>query len=235
MLRLEGLACGYGGRPVLEGIELTVGEGEVLAVLGPNGAGKTTLLSTLVGLLPVLGGTMSVADVDVTGVDPVALARRHRVAWVPEGRRLFGGMTVMENLSLGSVGAPAADRRERVEEMIEVFPKLDSLRQRDVATLSGGEQQMVAIARALIMQPRVLLLDEPSLGLAPLVVEQIFESLLPRLSDVAVVLVEQNVEVGLQHASHGIVLEGGRIALSASAGELRDAPEVQASYLSSTA
>jgi branched-chain amino acid transport system ATP-binding protein len=230
MLKVEGLACGYNGRALLTSVDFEVGDGEMLAVLGPNGAGKTTMLSTLVGLLPTLGGRVTVDGADVTATTAVRRARDHRVAWVPEGRRLFNGMSVLENLALGCYRAKADARQRTIDDVLRVFPMLGALRHRDVATLSGGEQQMVAIGRALAMRPRVLLLDEPSLGLAPLVVDAIFDSLVDRLADLAVVLVEQNVEVGLHHATHAVVLEGGSVALRGSAAELRADAAVQRTY-----
>lgn len=230
MLEIDHLSCGYGGRALLSGISLSVAPGEMLAVLGPNGAGKTTLLSTIVGLLPALHGSISVEGVAITSAKAIHRARRHRIAWVPEGRRLFNGLTVTDNLVLGCHRERAAEREQILGEVFELFPALDALRHRDVATLSGGEQQMVAMGRALAMRPRVLLLDEPSLGLAPLIVDTIFDSLQSRLSSLAVVLVEQNVEVGLHHATHGLVLEGGRVAISGTADELRQNAAVRAAY-----
>jgi len=215
---------------LLTGVTFEVKQGEMLAVLGPNGAGKTTLLSTLVGLLPTLGGRISCDGRDVTTTDPVRRARDHGIAWVPEGRRLFKGMSVTDNLALGCYRSRSDQRQKILDEVFELFPKLGMLRHRDVANLSGGEQQMVAIGRALAMRPKVLLLDEPSLGLAPLVVDLIFESLVQQLGGFAVVLVEQNVEIGLHHASHAMVLDGGRVALQGTAADLRNDEAIRVAY-----
>jgi len=233
MLKVEGLACGYSGRPLLTGIDIDVRSGEMLAILGPNGAGKTTLLSTLVGLLTAIDGKIVVDGADVTRTAAVKRARDHGIAWVPEGRRLFPGMSVMENLALGGTRLPADQRDLVVDNVLAIFPQLGSMLRRDVVNLSGGEQQMVAIGRALAMRPRVLLLDEPSLGLAPIVVDTIFDSLMEQLSDLAVVLVEQNVEIGLHHATQGMVLENGQVALAGPAAELRSNDAVRQAYFSS--
>lgn len=234
MLKVDHLTCGYDGRPLLSDISLEVRQGEMLTILGPNGAGKTTLLTTLVGLLPAINGTVVADGRDVTATTAVKRARDHGIAWVPEGRRLFNGMSVTDNLMLGCFRRRADERREILAEVFELFPKLRDLRDRDVANLSGGEQQMVAIGRALAMKPRVLLLDEPSLGLAPMIVDLIFESLMRQLHEFAVVLVEQNVEIGLHHATHAMVLDGGRVALHGPAQDLRDDPSVRDAYFAGT-
>ena len=234
MLKVDHLTCGYDGRPLLSDISLEVRQGEMLTILGPNGAGKTTLLTTLVGLLPAINGTVVADGRDVTATTAVKRAREHGIAWVPEGRRLLNGMSVTDNLMLGCFRRRADERREILAEVFELFPKLRDLRDRDVANLSGGEQQMVAIGRALAMKPRVLLLDEPSLGLAPMIVDLIFESLMRQLHEFAVVLVEQNVEIGLHHATHAMVLDGGRVALHGPAQDLRDDPSVRDAYFAGT-
>ena len=234
MLEVRDLSCGHGGRPVVSGVDLSVRTGKLTAVLGPNGAGKTTLIQTLMGVLPVLSGTIAVAGTDVTSSDAVRRARAG-ISWAPEGRRLWSGMTVEENVQLGCRRVPKLERAQRVDESYELFPALGRFRNRTIDSLSGGEQQMVAIARAIASRPRILLLDEPSLGLAPKVVDDIFEALRGRLHEMAVVLVEQNVAVGLSHAEHAVVLAEGRVVRSGSAAELAADDSLRQAYLAEPA
>lgn len=236
MLVVDGLDSGYGRIAVLHDISLKVGEGEIVTLMGANGAGKSTLLKAIAGLLPVWKGSVCVAGEEIAG-RPAERIVRKGVALVPEGRRLFGPMTVDENLELGAY----ARRRDRdaashfdedLQLAHELFPVLAERRQQPAATLSGGEQQMLAIGRALMSRPRLLLLDEPSLGLAPKVISEIF-GVLTALRDrgVTILLVEQDAKIALKHADRGYVLRTGEIALSGSAAELLSNDDVRLIYL----
>jgi ABC-type branched-subunit amino acid transport system ATPase component len=228
VLRIEGLTAGYDGAPVVRGIDLTVAEGEVVALLGPNGAGKTTTLKTISGIVQPLGGRIVFAGDDTAKFAPERLARRG-VAHVPEGRGLFYGLTVAEHFRLGYRG-----EHLDLDRAYEYFPALRDLQARKAGLLSGGEQQMLAVARALVREPRLLLLDELSLGLAPVIVER----LLPVVrryateSGSAVLLVEQHVQLALEIADRGYVLSHGEVVLHRTAQELRgDEQLLVASYL----
>jgi branched-chain amino acid transport system ATP-binding protein len=231
-LRVEGLSAGYGRIEVLHGIDLTVGAGELVAVVGANGAGKTTLLRAVSGLLPPRTGTVRLGDQDVTGRPAERLAALG-MAHVPEGRLVFPGMSVADNLALGAY----VHRRRRttggLDEIYELFPRLADRRVQAAGTLSGGEQQMLAIGRGLAAQPRLLLLDEPSLGLAPKLVTEIFAVLatLRDRGDLGVVLVEQNARAALRIADRALVLDRGRVFLEGTPDELLEDARVQAAYL----
>jgi branched-chain amino acid transport system ATP-binding protein len=237
LLMVEGLRVGYGKVEVLHGIGLTVAPGEIVALLGSNGAGKTTTLRALSGLEPVRGGTITLAGDNLTGMAAHRITARG-LAHVPERRRLFGPLTVEENLRLGGylIRDQAPELKRRMEAMYALFPRLAERRLQLAGTLSGGEQQMVAIARALMLQPRLLVLDEPSMGLAPLVVRAIF-AILRRLRDegMAVLLVEQNARQTLRIADRAYVLESGSILLEGLAATLAQDPRVQAAYLGGAA
>ncbi len=235
MLEVRDLLAGHGHVRVLEGVSLDVGAGEVVSVIGANGAGKSTLLKTVAGLLPPFGGRVAFEGVDVTGMRAERLVRRG-VALVPEGRMLFAALPVAENLRLGAYSRTgAAARHDVAEDLARVhalFPVLAERMTQPAATLSGGEQQMLAIARALMARPRLLLLDEPSLGLAPRVITDIFRALdVLRDGGLTILLVEQDARVALRHADRGYVMRSGTVALSGSSAELMANDDVRLIYL----
>jgi branched-chain amino acid transport system ATP-binding protein len=234
MLEAAGLEVAYGDAIALWDVSLAVGEGELVAVVGPNGSGKTTLINAIAGLLPVRGGQLRFHGEDLTRVAPHDICRRG-IAIVPEGRRLFTGMTVEENLELGAYVRPArAALAERLERAYALFPILRERRRQLAGTLSGGQQQMVAIGRALMAGPRLLLLDEPSLGLAPAVVDSVFEAIRSiHRERVAVMLVEQNVGMALAVATRGYVLEEGRTVAAGTPAALMAEPRIRSAYLGS--
>jgi branched-chain amino acid transport system ATP-binding protein len=232
LLTVEGLSSGYGDLPVLHDVSLSVAAGEVLAVLGPNGAGKTTLLRTIAGEIPARAGSVTFAGETLTGVPPDRIVP-HGLALVPEGRKLFPRLTVEENLRLGAYHREARKLTEdSLAEMYEMFPRLVERREQIAGSLSGGEQQMCAIARGLMARPRLLMLDEPSLGLAPVIVDQVFE-LIGRLTagGLTVLIVEQNVGEALALSTRGCVLENGRIVIEGAADELLADDGLRSAYL----
>lgn len=231
MIRIEGLNAGYGPLQVLRDITLDVGEGEIVAVLGSNGVGKTTLNNTLSGLIKPSSGSIYFDDVLISGRDPVEIVDMGLIH-VPEGRKLFPNLSVKENLELGSYRRGKPNRASNLERVLGVFPKLKERLFQTAGTLSGGEQQMVAIARGLMGEPRVLLLDEPSLGLSPLLVEQMF-TLIKQINEsgLAVILVEQNVIQSLVIANRAYVIAEGTVAMSGPAADLRENSDLKRSYL----
>jgi branched-chain amino acid transport system ATP-binding protein len=237
LLDLEGVYAGYGRAEVLHGVDLVVGEGELVALIGANGAGKSTLLKTVVGMLTPKAGRVVLGGKDISGVSPERLVRRG-VALVPEGRLLFGSMTVGENLELGSYSLPTRERTSRARDLRrrvdELFPVLAERSNQPAETLSGGEQQMLAVGRALMSAPRLLLLDEPSLGLAPKVIAEIFSALeVLRADGVTILLVEQDARLALKHADRGSVMRTGRVVLEGSSAELLADESVRTIYLGS--
>jgi len=231
MIRIEGLNAGYGPLQVLRDITLDVGEGEIVAVLGSNGVGKTTLNNTLSGLIKPSSGSIYFDDVLISGRDPVEIVDMGLIH-VPEGRKLFPNLSVKENLELGSYRRGKPNRASNLERVLGVFPKLKERLFQTAGTLSGGEQQMVAIARGLMGEPRVLLLVEPSLGLSPLLVEQMF-TLIKQINEsgLAVILVEQNVIQSLAIANRAYVIAEGTVAMSGPAADLRENSDLKRSYL----
>jgi branched-chain amino acid transport system ATP-binding protein len=232
LLDVVGLCAGYGDVPILRGIDLSIPAGSITALIGANGAGKTTLLRTISGIIPAEAGTIHYDGRDIVGMPPQDIVRAGLVQ-VPEGRRLFPDMTVLENLLVGSSSPVARPKRdENLAVVLELFPKVRDRRAQLAGTLSGGEQQMVAIARALMASPRLLLLDETSLGLAPIVVDEIFVAV-RRLAaqGLTILVVEQNTALALEVADHGYVLEQGRFAIQGEASSLAADPRVKQAYL----
>jgi branched-chain amino acid transport system ATP-binding protein len=232
MLETDRLEVAYGDAPALWDVSLTVGERELVCVVGPNGSGKTTLINAIAGLLPARSGRVRFRGEELTRVAPHEICRRG-IAVVPEGRRLFTGMTVEENLQIGCyVPSARAALPERLGRVYGIFPRLYERRRQRAGTLSGGEQQMAAIGRALMADPRLLLLDEPSLGLAPAIVDALFGVIeAVHREGVAVLLVEQNVGKALGLATRAYVLEEGRIVSAGTPAELRAQPHIRSAYL----
>ena len=240
MLEISRLHAAYGQVQVLKGIDLEVRAGEIVTLIGPNGAGKTTLLLSIMGFLKGLQGEMTFAGQNILNADSEAIVGLG-LSMVPEDRGLFPPLTVVENLLLGAYlrltgkGKSKAARAQvnaDLERIFELFPILKSRLKQPVGTLSGGQQQMVAIGRAFMANPRLLLLDEPSLGLAPLVIKEIFKAIsVLNQNGVTILLVEQNANLALKLANRGYVIENGRIQISGSAAELLDHPEVKQAYL----
>jgi branched-chain amino acid transport system ATP-binding protein len=234
LLELKNVVTAYGRVEALKGLTMCVEQGEIVALLGSNGAGKSTTLRTISGLIRPLSGTLRFCDQSIAGLSPEAIARLG-VAHVPERRRVFPGLTVRENILLGGSNRIRASRRELetdAERMFAVFPELKPFTNALGWTLSGGQQQMLAIARGLMAQPRLLLLDEPSLGLAPLIVQQVFKIIAEiRGQGTTVLLVEQNAHMALLIADRGYVLETGRLVAEGNPEALWSNDEVHAAYL----
>ena len=231
MLEVSGLRAGYGPVEVLRGIDLTVGSSEIVAVLGANGAGKSTLNNNLSGLFRPFAGRLRFLEDDITAAAPDAIVAAGLIQ-VPEGRRVFPNLSVVENLELGSYRRGRARRAENLERVYGVFPRLAERATQKAGTLSGGEQQMLAIGRGLMAEPRLLILDEPSLGLSPLLVEQMFVMIRRLNADgLSILLVEQNVLQSLEIAHRAYVLENGAITLSGPPSELLGNEELKRSYL----
>ncbi len=231
MLSIEDLHVSYGEIPALRGVTLQVQAGEIVALLGNNGAGKTTTLRTISGLLRPQRGRFSLEGRSLAGVPPHEVVLRG-IAHVPEGRRIFNRLTVRENLMMGAYLRTDGDIEADLDRVFSLFPRLQERITQVAGTLSGGEQQMLAIGRALMARPRLLLLDEPSMGLAPVLVEQILETIRDiNRQGTTILLVEQNAAMALGIAHRGYVLETGSIVLSGSAAELAENAEVRRAYL----
>src|SRR5512137_2147240 len=241
MLTVEELYAGYGTSEVLVGVSLEVPQGAVVSLIGPNGAGKTTTLRAISGLLKPTGGKVVIDGTPVQGMDASRIARLG-LAHAPEGRRVFGTLSVEDNLLLGAysrlphfvgfVGKATSD----LDRIFELFPRLKERRRQTAGTLSGGEQQMLAIGRALLSRPKLLLLDEPSMGLAPLMVQKVFETIVTISGEgVTILLIEQNAKLALEVSRRGYVMESGEITLSGPAHSLLHDPAVRAAYLGEAA
>jgi branched-chain amino acid transport system ATP-binding protein len=231
MLEIRDLVAGYGATQVLRGVSLDVGAGEIVAVLGANGAGKTTLNRAISGLIPAKGGRIAFEGTLIQGMSPVSVVQRGLIH-VPEGRKIFPNMSVRENLELGSYCRAKVRRGDNLARVFALFPRLQERSRQVAGTLSGGEQQMLAIGRGLMAEPRLIILDEPSLGLSPRLVEDLF-ALIGRVAadGLAVMLVEQNVVQSLDLAQRAYVLENGLVAMSGEAAALAKNPELQKAYL----
>jgi branched-chain amino acid transport system ATP-binding protein len=233
LLEIERLSAGYGHVQVLRDVTLHVDEGESVALVGANAAGKTTLLRAITGIVRATAGTVRLAGRDVTALAPHDIAHTG-IAQVAEGRQLFPDMSVLENLELGAMATPGAwaGREEMRRRVVELFPRIGERLQQRAGTMSGGEQQQVAIARALMARPRLLLVDEPSAGLAPVLVQQVFRALREiHAAGTTILLVEQNVPLSLRLAQRAYVIELGRITLEGTGEQLRADPHVREAYL----
>lgn len=233
LLDVRNLSVRYGAVEAVRGVDLIIEQGEIVALLGANGAGKSSTLNAIVGLVPAYGGEVVFEDKTISGMATEMLVR-HGITLTPEGRRVFGSLTVEENLLLGAfpLQKNKAQRTQNIEHMFALFPILAERRAQIAGTLSGGQQQMLAIGRSLMMSPRLLLLDEPSLGLAPQIVDTIFEQIVAlRASGITILLVEQNVAMSLEIANRGYLMASGAIVMGGTADELRSSHLVEQAYL----
>lgn len=232
MLDIRQLEVSYGGIKAVRGLDLQVGRGELVCLIGANGAGKSTTLRAVCGLTPLSGGDILYEGASIAGTPSYMLVRRGLVM-VPEGRGIFGQLTIEENLAMGGYSRQDADGvRKDTEEVFKLFPRLAERRKQSAGTLSGGEQQMLAMGRAMISRPRLLLLDEPSMGLAPLMVEKVFELIRSITAEgVTILLIEQNARLALETSQRGYVMESGKIILQGPSASLLDDPKVRAAYL----
>jgi branched-chain amino acid transport system ATP-binding protein len=233
MLRIEGLSAGYSAIPVLSNVSIRVDEGQFVAIVGPNGAGKTTLFKTISGIVRPSAGSIHFENTDLLSIRPAQRAH-FGIAHVPEGRQVFPSLTVMENLEMGAITATGRrDWKHNIERIFEWLPVLAERREQFAGTLSGGQQQMLAIGRGLASSPKLLMLDEPSMGLSPAIADFIFERLIEirRQSKLTILLVEQRVAEALESADHGYVLEAGRVALEGNNQTLRADDRVRRAYL----
>jgi len=235
LLALKGLQVAYGGIQAVKGIDLVVAQGELVCLIGANGAGKTTTLKGITGLQPVKSGSIHYAGEDITGKPAFQLVRKG-LSMVPEGRGVFGALTIEENLAMGAyTRSDHAAIRQDVERVFTLFPRLKERRRQTAGTLSGGEQQMLAMGRAMLSRPKLLLLDEPSMGLAPLMVQKVFETVIAIAKEgVTILLIEQNAKLALEVSDRGYVMESGEVTLSGKASQLLSDPKVRAAYLGET-
>jgi branched-chain amino acid transport system ATP-binding protein len=231
LLELKSVSAGYGHNRVLHNVDLALERGEIVTLLGANGAGKSTLVKAISGLLRTETGNILLDGEPIEAL-PAAERLRRGIAHIPEGRQIFAGMTVAENLELGAYASSEVDHAERLESVFALFPVLRE-RMRDIAgNFSGGQQQMLAIARGLMSKPKILLLDEPSLGIAPLLVSEIFRLIVGlRAQGITILLAEQNARQALSIADRGYVFENGKITLSGSSKDLQNSPEIAERYL----
>ncbi len=231
LLEVSDIHAHYGSIEALKGVSLTVEEGEVVTLIGSNGAGKSTTLRSIAGLTPASAGRITLGGTDITHV-PAHQIVSHGIALVPEGRRCFARMTVRENLDLGAYRRSGGGITDDMLRVFELFPRLQERARQTAGTLSGGEQQMLAIGRALMAKPRLLMLDEPSMGIAPILVQRIYETIEQiNQQGVTILLVEQNANYALGIASRGYVLETGKVVLASTSEQLRTDPQVQRAYL----
>ena len=231
LLELEDIQTYYGNIQALKGVSLTVEEGEIVTLIGSNGAGKSTTLRSVSGLTPARTGVVRFDGEDITLLPPQEIVKR-RIAQSPEGRRCFPRMTVRENLELGAYLRRDSEINEDLDRIYDLFPRLQERERQKAGTMSGGEQQMLAIGRALMARPRLLLLDEPSMGIAPILVERIYEQIAAiNKQGTTILLVEQNANFALDVSSRGYVLETGKVVLSDASDALRTNPDVQKAYL----
>jgi branched-chain amino acid transport system ATP-binding protein len=231
LLAISGLRAGYGATEILRGVDLTVGAGEIVAVLGSNGTGKSTLNRTISGVMRASHGTIRFEREAIERERPATIVARGLIH-VPEGRRIFPNLTIRENLDLGAYRRARARREQNRSRVFSIFPRLAERQGQSAGTLSGGEQQMLAIGRGLMAEPRLLILDEPSLGLSPLLVEELF-ALIKTINaeGIAVLLVEQNVVQSLEVAQRAYILDNGLFVLQGSAADIRDDPNLKRAYL----
>jgi branched-chain amino acid transport system ATP-binding protein len=231
LLEVNDIRARYGSIEALKGVSLTVEEGEVVTLIGSNGAGKSTTLRSISGLTPASSGTITFQGTDITHV-PAHDIVSHGIALAPEGRHCFARMTVRENLDLGAHRRRGPEIEEDLDRVYELFPRLHERQKQKAGTMSGGEQQMLAIGRALMARPRLLMLDEPSMGIAPILVQRIYETIAEiNRGGVTILLVEQNANYALDVSKRGYVLETGRVVLANESALLRNDPEVQRAYL----
>jgi branched-chain amino acid transport system ATP-binding protein len=232
MIAFNNVTAGYGEFMILNDLSFEAARGKITLLLGPNGAGKSTVLKTLFGLLKVKQGTVHLDGQNITGASAKELLTQHGVAFVPQGRNLFGQLSVFENLELGGITLGMKTARERIPEVLDLFPRVKQRLHSAASSLSGGEQKQLEIGRALLLRPRVLLIDEPSIGLSPLVVADVF-GLLRRLANegATVLMVEQNVKSALKMADDAIALESGRLVLHKPANELLADPNIERLFL----